>query len=339
MTTFFCPRCFAEIEPAPVVCPACGVDVAQWRSRSYSERLVHALGHPLADVRMTSIEALGRMGDPDAAMPLARCALAHPVDVTQGLAIVSALAKLRRGESWADAVRMLRDHPARAVARAATELLACPDCVATAPIPDPPDLDAQIHASIDDFANHLAATEWIMALGDRVIAPLCRYLREGAQVIPQGRLFAVSMLARLHSPSAREGLRNVLHDTCLRRLPLNRREAEYQVKDAVICHLLARDYPERLADVAYATSAERLPSAVARAGQLGLSSLAPMLVSMLEDDVLERAAAHSLEALGSDGRAAIVRALPMRPQRRFIAMPSRTSMETCIPSQGKRFAG
>ncbi|TAM60053.1 MAG: HEAT repeat domain-containing protein [Rhodanobacter sp.] len=125
MTTFFCPHCFAEIEPTSLVCPLCGIDIVQWRAHPYKKRLVHALGHPLADVRMISIEALGRLGDPDAAMPLVQCALARPVDVTQGLAIVSALATLRRDESWADAVRLLRDHPARAVARAATELLPC----------------------------------------------------------------------------------------------------------------------------------------------------------------------------------------------------------------------
>ena len=311
MTAFFCPHCFAEIEPAPVVCPACGVDIAQWRSRPYSERLVYALGHPLADVRMISIEALGRLGDPDAAMPLAQCALAHPVDVTQGLAIISALAKLRRDDSWPGAVRMLCDHPARAVAGMARTLDAAVDHAIAAATSASRDLDAEVHAAVEDFADHLAASEWIMALGDRAIAPLCRYLREGAQVIAQGRLFAITMLARLHSPLAREGLRDVLHDTCLRRLPLNRREAEYQVKDAVIRHLMARDYPDRLADAAHATSVERLPSAVAMAGQLGLSSLAPMLVSMLEDDVLERAAAHSLEILGSHGRAAIAQALPM----------------------------
>lgn len=309
MTTFFCPSCFAEIEQALQCCPFCSVDIAQWRAHPYSERLMHALGHPLADVRMISVEALGRLGESAAAMPLAQCALAHPVDVTQGIAIVNALARLRRDGSWEGAVRSLCDHPARAVARAAMELHALNNA-ATISASDPPDMDAQVRALIDDLSNHVKATEHIMALGARAIVSLCRYLREGAQIIPQGRLFAVSMLARLHAPMARKGLRDVLHDTRLRDLPINQREAEYQVKDAVIRHLITCDYPERLTDAAYATSEERLPSAVARAGQLGLSSLAPMLVAMLEDDVLERAAGCSLQTLGTQGQTAILCALP-----------------------------
>lgn len=119
------------------------------------------------------------------------------------------------------------------------------------------------------------------------------------------------MLARMQSSMAREGLRDVLHDTPWRQLPSSRREAEYQVKDVVIRHLITRDYPERFADAIYAASVERLPSAVAAAGLLGLSSLAPVLVSMLKDDVLERAAADSLESLGEYGRAAMLQALPV----------------------------
>ena len=56
---------------------------------------------------------------------------------------------------------------------------------------------------------------------------------------------------------------------------------------------------------------ERLPSAVAKVGELGLSGLAPVLVTMLEDDVLERVAGHSLEVLGVAGLLAIQRALPV----------------------------
>lgn len=132
---------------------------------------------------MMAIEALGRRGDPAAALPLARCALAHPVDVTQGLAIVRAVAKLRRDESWNDAVRLLHDHPVRAVARTARELHT-PKHAATTLVPGSPDREAEVQASIDDLANRVDATERIMALGEHAIAPLRRYLREGAQVIP-----------------------------------------------------------------------------------------------------------------------------------------------------------
>jgi hypothetical protein len=269
---------------------------------------MHALGHPLAEVRMSAIEALGRLAEPLAAGPLAQCALTHAQDVTQGMAVIRSLAALHHDASWRMAVISLMQHPARAVAAAATELLA--HAIEPTRTPPSPNVASQVRSSIDDFANHGDATELIMALGEGAVTPLRGYLREGAQVIPQGRLFAASMLARLQSAQAREGLREVLHGTRLHDLPLAWQDAEYQVKDSAIRLLLMRIYPERLTDVIYAVTKERLPSAIARVGELGLSSLAPALVGMLEDDVLERAAGHSLKALGMSGQAAILRALP-----------------------------
>lgn len=203
---------------------------------------------------------------------------------------------------------------------------ASPGYAAMTPAPGAPDLEAEVQASIDNLANRVEATERIMALGERAIAPLRRYLRKGAQVIPQGRLFAVAMLARLQSPMAREGLRGILHDTRWSQLPASWREAEYQVKDVVIRHLITRDYVERFADATYATCVERLPSAVAAVGPLGLSSLAPELVDMLKDDVLERAAAASLEGLGEHGQAVVLQALPVLFEEASLHVHSRLAV-------------
>jgi hypothetical protein len=309
--TFFCPRCFAEMDQQARTCPACGADVASWCEHPYEERLLHALGHPLPDVRMIAIEALGRLRELRAAEPLAACALAHPLDIPQAIAVLRVLAAMPRDDAWGRAVDALLRHPARAVAASAAEL----PSRASAGVVEAPSLladeddDARIRGWIDDLANHEQTTEYLLACGERAIAPLRRYLSRGAQVIPQGRLLAVAMLARLHSPQAREGLRDVLHAAPLRTLPVAWRDAEYQVKDAAIRALLGRDYPERLADVIHAARHERLPSAVAGAGELGMASLAPDLVAMLADDVLEAAAAASIEALGASGQAAILHAL------------------------------
>jgi hypothetical protein len=227
--TFFCPCCFAEIPQAAKSCQLCGVDIELWRNHPYTERLTHALGHPLAEIRASTSS----------------------------------------------------------------------------------DITSQVRTLIDDFANHGGATERILALGEGAITPLRRYLSDGAQVIPQGRLLAVSMLARFQCSQAREGVRDVLHGTRLHELPLAWQNAEYRVKDTAIRLLLTHAYPEQLTDVVYAVEKERLPSAVALAGELGLSSLAPLLVTMLEDDVLERAAGLSLKALGTLGQTAILQALPV----------------------------
>lgn len=246
--TFFCPRCFVELNPATVSCPYCGADIENWRAQPFGERLIHALGHPLSDVRMAEIEALGRRGDAGAALPLVQCALANPLDVVQGMAVLRALAGMRHDESWDAAVASLAHHPARAVARAAVEWQA--GAVGAGIDPTSMTLDSneasRIRASIDDFSNHTEATERIIALGNRAIMPLRRYLAEGPQVIPQGRLFAISMLARLHSVAAHEGLREVLHGTPMCELPSTRRDAEYEVRDAAIRLLIARGtYPEQ----------------------------------------------------------------------------------------------
>ncbi|MEW9570410.1 hypothetical protein ABQJ54_01455 [Rhodanobacter sp. Si-c] len=159
---------------------------------------------------------------------------------------------------------------------------------------------------IDDYANHAVAAECIACAGTDAIEPLCRYLAEGPQANPQGRLFAAAMLARLSSPAALAGLRDVLHGSRLHGLPASQHEAEYQVKNMVLERLAERDYPERSIDIAFGVQSERLPAAVAAAGRHGSALLAPDFVAMLRDDVLERVARDALADLGDAGASAIL---------------------------------
>ncbi len=119
----YCIHCFAEIAPDTQQCPFCGIAPQEWaRSLDYETRLIHTLGHPLADVRMRAIIALGNRGNPRAADPLVQCALRHPIDVVQGLEIVNALRRLHPGSVQSKAlVHLARDHPAHAVRQAAAE--------------------------------------------------------------------------------------------------------------------------------------------------------------------------------------------------------------------------
>ncbi len=126
MRVNYCVHCFAEIAPDVQQCPFCGVAPQAWaRSLDYETRLIHTLGHPLADVRMRAIIALSHRADPQAADPLVHCALRHPIDVVEGMAIVDGLRHLRPGDARSHALAHLaRDHPAHAVRQAATEALA-----------------------------------------------------------------------------------------------------------------------------------------------------------------------------------------------------------------------
>ena len=121
--TYFCPRCFAVIGADEQRCPQCGADLAEEQARPYGERLVQALGHPLAEVRMAAITALGLRVEPAAAAALAACALAAPVDLVQGLAVIESLRRLPAGDERRAALTRLTKHPAHAVAFAAAREL------------------------------------------------------------------------------------------------------------------------------------------------------------------------------------------------------------------------
>lgn len=73
----FCPCCYAQIPASQTVCEACHADLRSWNAQSYAERLIQALGHPLADVRMRAIIALGWRREKSAERALVECALRH----------------------------------------------------------------------------------------------------------------------------------------------------------------------------------------------------------------------------------------------------------------------
>ncbi|MCU0259741.1 MAG: hypothetical protein MUE78_01855 [Ilumatobacteraceae bacterium] len=128
MTQYFCPACFAEVGSAAPVCLACGVTAADWEAdRTYTQRLVHALGHPVPTTRMMAILALKGRLEPDTAMPLALCAQAYPVDVVQGMEILRAIEALAADAPQRQAaLRNLTTHPSRLMRDRAAELLEQP---------------------------------------------------------------------------------------------------------------------------------------------------------------------------------------------------------------------
>ncbi|MFN3397351.1 MAG: HEAT repeat domain-containing protein [Sulfurimicrobium sp.] len=122
----FCPACFAPLAQEADTCPACGARMADLGNRDYREKLVHALLHPLADVRMRAIIALGLRGEPETADALVKCAMNHPTDVVQGLEIIRSLARMKETEAARTALSILHTrHPAHAVREAAGRKLEC----------------------------------------------------------------------------------------------------------------------------------------------------------------------------------------------------------------------
>ncbi len=121
---FFCLVCFAGMaaDERDAPCRVCGARIEEWKRRDYTERLIHALRHPNPEVRIGAIVSLGNRRDPRAALPLAECALTHPVDVVQALAIVRALRIIPSTPERDTALDMRAAHPARAVRRAVSHL-------------------------------------------------------------------------------------------------------------------------------------------------------------------------------------------------------------------------
>lgn len=120
----YCPSCFALIEVHNRHCPACGLDVSSLSARDYRDKLLAALEHPLADVRLRAIIALGWRGEGDASPALAQCALRHPLDVVEGLQVVASLAGLQDAATREPALRRLAvEHPSRMVRSAAEQCL------------------------------------------------------------------------------------------------------------------------------------------------------------------------------------------------------------------------
>jgi len=121
----FCLACFIPLAQEADTCPVCGARMAELSERSYREKLVHALLHPLADIRMRAIIALGWRGEPETAETLVACALRHPLDVVQGLEIVNSLDQMKDAMVRQATLSIVQaQYPAHAVREGAARALA-----------------------------------------------------------------------------------------------------------------------------------------------------------------------------------------------------------------------
>jgi hypothetical protein len=118
----YCMNCFSLIPAEVKFCHVCGEHMAGLSAQHYRVKLLHALQHPLDDVRMRAIIALGLRREAGTAMPMAECALRHPLNIEEGIEVVNALKKFPPSADGRRALEMLaHDHSAHAV-RAAAEI-------------------------------------------------------------------------------------------------------------------------------------------------------------------------------------------------------------------------
>lgn len=116
MTTEFCANCFTELHGSDDHCTNCGQPRDDgWATTSFDTRLIRALNHPVADVRLRAIYALGRRKVISAIDLLVDLAFIHPFDPVQGKVIVDALTDMSVRQADEALLQLSREHPSNVV--------------------------------------------------------------------------------------------------------------------------------------------------------------------------------------------------------------------------------
>ncbi|GAB4413387.1 MAG: hypothetical protein OHK0032_09440 [Thermodesulfovibrionales bacterium] len=70
MITFFCPKCWKEIEEKDRKCPHCGADIIEHEKKGFEEKLINALKHPERETVHRAVWILGKLKSEKAVNPL-----------------------------------------------------------------------------------------------------------------------------------------------------------------------------------------------------------------------------------------------------------------------------
>jgi HEAT repeat protein len=93
VTTFYCPGCWAEVEPDAAACPRCGADIEVLDEADYAEKLCRALRHPEGFTARRAAWLLGQRGDTGAVEALAdrardECGVYLAIEIADALASI-----------------------------------------------------------------------------------------------------------------------------------------------------------------------------------------------------------------------------------------------------------
>ncbi|WP_054521397.1 HEAT repeat domain-containing protein [Thermanaerothrix daxensis] len=126
MLTYYCPHCWHTLDAGVTVCPVCGYDLTEFERLPYSQKLIHALHHPIPERRVIAAQVLGDLGAREA-LPAFEALL----DELQGeaydyyllRAVLEAIARIPDPRR-VTLLRRATHHPADLIARLAHDLLA-----------------------------------------------------------------------------------------------------------------------------------------------------------------------------------------------------------------------
>lgn len=119
--TFYCPKCWREIQERAERCPFCGYDLNAHEALSYEDKLLAALSHPIRENRRLAIQTLGDLRHRRAAPRLASI-LREEQDYYVLRETLIALFKMNTAETRA-LVLDAAEHPSRLVRNFARELM------------------------------------------------------------------------------------------------------------------------------------------------------------------------------------------------------------------------
>ena len=118
MLTYYCWHCYGKNRRASGRCEHCGEEIPAPAGASFEERLLWALGHPLAERRLAAVHALGTRRTEAASGPLRE--LVSDPDPYLAAAALEALVRIDgpdRHRTLLEELRVSAPAPVRAVAR------------------------------------------------------------------------------------------------------------------------------------------------------------------------------------------------------------------------------
>jgi HEAT repeat protein len=121
---YFCWSCYGQVTQPSGRCPHCGGEISPPRQADYAERLIWALRHPLAQVRLSAVEVLGRRREPRAVPPLRDLVQSQGADPYLAAAALAALVRIQGTEACGDLLRRAADSGTAPLRRLARSLLA-----------------------------------------------------------------------------------------------------------------------------------------------------------------------------------------------------------------------
>lgn len=120
---YFCWTCYGQVQRAAGRCPHCGGQIAPPRRADYAERLIWALRHPLAEVRLSAAEVLGRRQEARAVPALRDLVFAEHTDPYLAAAALDALVRIQGIEASSDLLRRAVHEGAAPLRRLAHQVL------------------------------------------------------------------------------------------------------------------------------------------------------------------------------------------------------------------------